>query len=143
NRKLEQIKEAILKANESQIMDFDLDIKQLIGSIEEMAKHVNQIILTPGERERLLIARGTLSSDERKEIESHVTHTFNFLSQIAWTDDLGGIPEIAHCHHEKLNGTGYPRQLKSDQIPVQSRMMTICDIYDALTAMDRPYKKAV
>lgn len=143
NRKLDQIKDAILKANESQVMDFDLDIKQLIESIEQMSRQVHQIILTGPERERLLIPRGTLSKDERKEIESHVTHTFNFLSQIAWTDGLSGIPEIAHCHHEKLNGMGYPRQLKADQIPVQSRMMTICDIYDALTAMDRPYKKAV
>lgn len=143
NRKLDQIKDAILKANESQVMDFDLDIKKLMESIEQMSRQVSQVILTTPEKERLLIARGTLSKDERKEIESHVTHTFNFLSQIAWTDDLGGIPEIAHCHHEKLNGAGYPRQLKSDQIPVQSRMMTICDIYDALTAMDRPYKKAV
>lgn len=143
NRKLDQIKETVLKANESQVMDYDLDIAKLMDWIEKMAKEVNQMILTPAERERLLIPRGTLSREERKEIESHVSYTFQFLSQIAWTDDLAGIPEIAHCHHEKLNGLGYPRKLKADQIPIQSRMMTVCDIYDALTAMDRPYKKAV
>jgi HD-GYP domain-containing protein (c-di-GMP phosphodiesterase class II) len=56
---------------------------------------------------------------------------------------MRGIPEIAYGHHEKLDGTGYPRQLKGDQIPLQARMMTISDIFDALTAQDRPYKRAV
>src|SRR6185369_8044639 len=60
-----------------------------------------------------------------------------------WTENLSSVPDIAHAHHEKLDGTGYPRKLKADQIPVQSRMMAISDIYDALTAFDRPYKKAV
>jgi HD-GYP domain-containing protein (c-di-GMP phosphodiesterase class II) len=91
----------------------------------------------------LSIARGTLGEEERREIESHVTHTYLFLSQIAWTDDLAGVPDIAYAHHEKLDGTGYPRSLREDLIPIQSRMMTVSDIYDALTAMDRPYKKAL
>ncbi|WP_447600734.1 HD domain-containing phosphohydrolase [Nitrospira sp. Nam80] len=86
---------------------------------------------------------GSLTSDERSEIESHVTHTFNFLSKIPWTSSLRNIPALAYSHHEKLDGTGYPRKLVASQIPVQSRMMTICDIYDALTASDRPYKPAV
>ncbi|HEX8152354.1 MAG TPA: HD domain-containing phosphohydrolase, partial [Thermoanaerobaculia bacterium] len=80
---------------------------------------------------------------ERVEIESHVTHTFNFLQKIPWTRDLVGVPNIAYAHHEKLNGRGYPRKLTADDIPVQSRMMTVSDIYDALTAADRPYKRAV
>ena len=66
-----------------------------------------------------------------------------FLAQIPWTRNLRRVPDIAYAHHEKLDGAGYPRQLTADQIPVQSRMMTIADIYDALTASDRPYKKAV
>ena len=70
-------------------------------------------------------------------------HSFNFLSQIPWTTDFSGIPEIARAHHEKLNGTGYPYGLTADEIPVQAKMMTICDIYDALSASDRPYKRAV
>lgn len=143
NRKVEQIRDAIIKANESQILQGDLNIKELVEFIETLSKNLNRTILMPEEKQRLLIPRGTLSLEERKEIESHVSHTFTFLYQIAWTDDLGGIPEIAHAHHEKLDGTGYPRGLKSDQIPIQSRMMTICDIYDALTAMDRAYKKSV
>jgi len=102
-----------------------------------------QPLLTPDEVGALSIRRGSLSENERREIESHVTHTFKFLSQIPWTNEYRGIPEIAYAHHEKLDGTGYPRQLPGQQIPVQSRMMTIADIYDALVAWDRPYKKAV
>jgi HD-GYP domain-containing protein (c-di-GMP phosphodiesterase class II) len=84
-----------------------------------------------------------LTADERVEIESHVTHTHRFLSTIPWTDALKNIPLIAYGHHEKLDGTGYPQRMPGDSIPVQARMMTICDIYDALTASDRPYKSAV
>jgi len=99
--------------------------------------------LTAEELERLSIRRGSLSREEREEIESHVTHTYNFLRQIPWSRDLRGVPEIAFAHHEKLNGTGYPRRLTAVAIPLQSKMMAISDIYDALTANDRPYKRAV
>jgi HD-GYP domain-containing protein (c-di-GMP phosphodiesterase class II) len=99
--------------------------------------------LTEGELSRLSIPRGSLTEDERKEIESHVVHTTRFLSQIPWTRALSRVPEIAAAHHEKLDGTGYPNLLPEPRIPVQSRMMAISDIYDALTASDRPYKKAV
>ena len=98
--------------------------------------------LSTDEIESLSIRRGTLTSAERKEIESHVSHTYDFLRQIPWTGEFGRIPEIAWAHHEKLDGTGYPRGIKAAEIPVQSRMMTISDIYDALVALDRPYKKA-
>jgi len=76
-------------------------------------------------------------------MESHVTHSFHFLTKIPWTPVMKGIPEIAYGHHEKLDGSGYPRRLAGEQIPLQARMMTISDIFDALTAQDRPYKKAV
>lgn len=72
-----------------------------------------------------------------------MTHTYGFLRNIPWTRELQGIPDIAHGHHEKLNGTGYPRRVSGDQIPIQTRMMTISDIFDALTASDRPYKRAL
>jgi HD-GYP domain-containing protein (c-di-GMP phosphodiesterase class II) len=91
---------------------------------------------------QLSIARGSLSEEERREIESHVSHTYRFLTKIPWTRQLRRVPEIAYAHHEKLDGSGYPRKLTSNQIPVQAKMMTIADIYDALTAKDRPYKKA-
>ncbi len=102
-----------------------------------------QTLLSPHEVSVLSIPRGSLSATERREIESHVTHTFKFLSQIPWTRVLKRVPEIAYAHHEKLDGKGYPRSIPSDQIPLQSKMMAISDIYDALTASDRPYKKAV
>jgi HD-GYP domain-containing protein (c-di-GMP phosphodiesterase class II) len=91
----------------------------------------------------LTLPKGSLTAQERVEIESHVTHTFEFLSLIPWTRDLARLPEFAYAHHEKLDGTGYPRGLVQADIPVPARMMTISDIYDALTAPDRPYKLAV
>jgi HD-GYP domain-containing protein (c-di-GMP phosphodiesterase class II) len=91
----------------------------------------------------LSIPKGSLNAAERLEIESHVVHTYNFLSQIPWTNELKHVPEIARAHHEKLNGCGYPYKLSGDQIPLPAKMMTICDIFDALTAADRPYKRAV
>jgi HD-GYP domain-containing protein (c-di-GMP phosphodiesterase class II) len=99
--------------------------------------------LTPGEMDALKLPRGSLTAQERLEIESHVVHTYNFLENIPWGRRLGAIPTIAGSHHEKIDGTGYPRGLKGDEIRIESRMMTIADIFDALTASDRPYKKAV
>jgi len=91
----------------------------------------------------LTLPKGSLTAQERVEIESHVTHTFEFLSLIPWTRDLARLPEYAYAHHEKLDGSGYPRGLAQADIPLPARMMTISDIYDALTAPDRPYKLAV
>jgi HD-GYP domain-containing protein (c-di-GMP phosphodiesterase class II) len=92
---------------------------------------------------KLSIRKGSLTEDERREIESHVTHTYRFLQQIPWTRTLRNVPGIAYGHHEKLTGRGYPRNLKESEIALPTRMMTISDIYDALTASDRPYKRAV
>jgi HD-GYP domain-containing protein (c-di-GMP phosphodiesterase class II) len=99
--------------------------------------------LTTREAENLSIGKGSLNVGERLEIESHVTHSFRFLRQIPWTKDLRRIPTIAYAHHEKLNGSGYPNALRGEDIPFQAKLMTICDIYDALTASDRPYKRAL
>ncbi len=143
NQQIEQIRVGIMKANESQILDRDFNVKKLLEWIENTSRNLGVKLVTEDEYQRLSIARGTLTAKERKEIESHVSHTFEFLRQIAWTEDLAGVPDIAHAHHEKMDGTGYPLGLKADRIPVQSRMMAIVDIYDALTAMDRPYKKSV
>ncbi|MBS2021016.1 MAG: GAF domain-containing protein [Deltaproteobacteria bacterium] len=99
--------------------------------------------LTDNEVLKLSVRKGSLTEDERREIESHVSHTFRFLTQIPWTRALKRVPEIAYGHHEKLTGKGYPRALSEPEISLPTRMMTISDIYDALTASDRPYKKAV
>ena len=100
-------------------------------------------LLEDHELQFLMIRRGNLDDHERREIESHVTHTYRFLEQIPWTRELRAIPRIAYAHHEKLNGLGYPNRVTGVEIPVQARIMTIADIYDALTATDRPYKRAV
>ena len=99
--------------------------------------------LTHDEAGCLQIRRGSLTETERLEINSHVVHTYNFLCQIPWSRTLRDVPDIAGAHHEKLDGSGYPNKLRGDQIPVPARMMAISDIYDALTASDRPYKKAM
>jgi 3',5'-cyclic-nucleotide phosphodiesterase len=91
----------------------------------------------------LSISRGSLSDEERTRMEGHVSTTWRFLATIPWTPDLARVPEIAYAHHEKLDGSGYPRRLHSSQISIASRILTVCDIYDALTAADRPYKRAV
>lgn len=100
-------------------------------------------LLRDDEFRLLSIPRGSLSDEERAQIEGHVSNTFRFLSTIPWTPELARIPEIAYSHHEKLDGSGYPLRRKKGEIPVPSRILTVCDIYDALTASDRPYKKAV
>ena len=100
-------------------------------------------LLEPEEAVALCVKRGSLTPREYEEITSHVVHTFKFLSQIPWGKAFRRVPQIAGAHHERLNGTGYPNRLRAEEIPVQSKMMSISDIFDALTASDRPYKKAI
>jgi HD-GYP domain-containing protein (c-di-GMP phosphodiesterase class II) len=102
-----------------------------------------RFLLENDEAVALSVMRGTLTPKEYDEITSHVSHTFKFLSNIPWGKAFRRVPQIAGAHHERLNGTGYPNRLRAEEIPVQSKMMSIADIYDALTASDRPYKKAV
>jgi HD-GYP domain-containing protein (c-di-GMP phosphodiesterase class II) len=75
-------------------------------------------------------------------MRSHARRSREFLCQIPWSDDLAQIPNIAGWHHEKLDGSGYPDGIAGDAIPVQVRILTISDIFDAMTAADRPYRKA-
>ena len=99
--------------------------------------------LTQDEIASLSVKRGSLTSIEFDEIRGHVSHTFRFLSQIPWGRTFAHIPTIAGAHHERLDGTGYPNRLTAEHIPLQSKMMSVADIFDALTASDRPYKRAV
>jgi HD-GYP domain-containing protein (c-di-GMP phosphodiesterase class II) len=99
--------------------------------------------LTEDEARKLSLSKGTLSESERLEIESHVRKTFDILKMIPWSRGLEQVPEIAYKHHEKLDGSGYPQAITAEQIPPQVRALTICDIYDALTATDRPYRLAM
>lgn len=99
--------------------------------------------LTADELHFLAIRRGNLDEHERKLIESHVVHSYDFLLNIPWTQDLARIAEIVRGHHEKLNGKGYPDGVTGESLSLETRIMTVCDIFDALTASDRPYKKAM
>ena len=99
--------------------------------------------LEPEEVKALLIAKGSLTAEELEEIRSHAAHTISFLERIPWGVSMKNIPKYAGCHHEKLDGSGYPRRLTDKDIPLPSKIMAVADIYDALTAADRPYKKAV
>jgi HD-GYP domain-containing protein (c-di-GMP phosphodiesterase class II) len=137
--------QAILSANEPTVLaagDF--------ARVEAVAKESYfdlqgnlRPLLEQEELEALSIKRGSLTGPEYAEICSHVEHTFKFLSQIPWGKQLRRVPLIAGAHHERINGTGYPNRLNAEEIPVQSKMMAIADVFDALTASDRPYKKAV
>jgi HD-GYP domain-containing protein (c-di-GMP phosphodiesterase class II) len=100
-------------------------------------------LLSSNEVKSLSVMRGSLTSEEFDEIRSHVSHTYRFLSQIPWGKTFSRVASIAGSHHERLNGTGYPNRLRAEEIPLQSKMMSISDIFDALTASDRPYKRAV
>src|SRR5262249_45378627 len=143
--RLDRYLDAIVKANEPTILpegSFD-ELRQINALTYVDFDGIERPLLGDGELQFLMIRKGNLDERERREIESHVTHTYRFLEQIPWTRELRGIPEIAYGHHEKLNGRGYPRAVTAEAIPVQTRMMTIADIFDALTAMDRPYKRAV
>ena len=144
-KRIEEYVRFILQANEPTLLEKAQS--QKLGEIAAQffpdSQGIERPYLNPDELRLLSIPKGSLDAAERQQIESHVIHTFNFLTQIPWTKNLRKIPEIARAHHEKLNGTGYPYKLHGDEIPMPTKMMTICDIFDALTASDRPYKRAV
>lgn len=99
--------------------------------------------LRDDELEHLCIPRGTLTPQELSEVRRHVRETEHFLSEIPFRGGLKDTPRIASLHHEMLDGTGYPYGLKGDQIPLEARMLVIADVFDAMTAADRPYRKAL
>ncbi|MEO6324389.1 MAG: HD domain-containing phosphohydrolase [Thermoanaerobaculia bacterium] len=144
-QELEGLWREILKANEPTILPeaTGQQLRILRDRTFRDRRGESGPLLLEDEFQFLSISRGSLSADEREKIESHVSHTYRFLATIPWTADLARVPDIAHAHHEKLDGSGYPRQLTGDAIPISARLLTVCDIYDALTAADRPYKKAV
>ena len=96
--------------------------------------------LTADEVENLTVRSGTLTAAERRIINHHIDVTIQMLESLPWPSDLKRVPEYAGGHHERMDGKGYPRGLKRDQMSVQARCMAIADIFEALTAKDRPYK---
>lgn len=93
-----------------------------------------------GERYNLSIRRGTLTGEERFQINNHIVETLKMLTTLPWPEHLKRVPDIAANHHERMDGKGYPRCLKGDQMSVSERVMAIADVFEALTAADRPYK---
>jgi HD-GYP domain-containing protein (c-di-GMP phosphodiesterase class II) len=142
---LDDIVRFILASNEPAVLDeggFDR-IAEIAGMSWKDDDGQVAPFLSPSEASCLQIRRGSLTEQERIEINSHVVHSYNFLRQIPWSRALRDVPAIAGAHHEKLDGTGYPDARRGDNIPIEAQMMAITDIYDALTASDRPYKRAI
>lgn len=102
----------------------------------------NHSLLTENEVYNLSVQRGTLNPEERKIIEDHAVHTISMLSHISFPRSLRNVTEYAAGHHERMDGKGYPNGLKRDQLSIPARMVAIADIFEALTAPDRPYRKA-
>jgi hypothetical protein len=100
-------------------------------------------LLTAYEYENLAIERGNLTINERRAIEQHIVDTWEILRRIPWPRDFRRVANIAACHHEKINGSGYPWKLKGDEVPLGGQILAIVDIFEALTAKDRPYKPAI
>lgn len=147
-KKLKEIDETIeilIKSNEPTVLEESCSdrIEKLSHSVYKDKEGQETPYLTERESTALSIKRGSLSESERLEIESHVKHSYEFLVRIPWTKDLSRVPEIAYAHHEKLNGRGYPNHKVAENIPIESQIMGITDIFDALTAQDRPYKPAL
>ncbi len=142
---VDALQELVEQANEPTVLSEDCSagIRALEDRTFVDGQRREISLLEPGDVESLLITRGSLTAAERKAIQEHVVHTSNFLERIPWGRKLQRVPDIAGKHHEYLDGTGYPHGIRAEQISVQTRMMTIADIFDALTAADRPYKNAV
>ncbi len=148
-RKIEELFEStyrdIILLNKPTVLDEDksraLDAFREMNYVSSRGHLVS--LLTPEDVLALSVKRGSLSDEERQLMQDHVEHSYRFLKEIPWTAKYRRIPDLARGHHELLDGTGYPLGLKADQISLKVRMMTICDIFDALVANDRSYKPAL
>ena len=139
---LDEAEQCIFSANTAGFLDN--------AAIEQLSKAAHLLctaadgsmhpLLTEDEYSAITVQRGTLTPEERKIIESHVTYTGKLLSKVEFRGDYKPVPKWAAGHHELLDGSGYPEHLSGAKIPWETRLITIIDVYDALTAEDRPYK---
>lgn len=145
---------AQLNTERELIRDNNIGSEQLnpdkLKAIQEIAKRrwinpsgTEEDFLSKIEILMLEINKGTLSNKERDIINNHVSMTLKMLESLPYPKNLKNVPQLAGSHHEKIDGTGYPRGLTKDQMSLQARMIAIADIFEALTASDRPYKKAM
>jgi len=144
-KELEEIKQQIKDINTKNYLE-----KEKIDYINRVAEKYHKGIdgekinyLTPLEAESLSVPKGNLTEAEREIINSHVVYTEKYLNNMTLGKRFSRIGKWAGAHHELLDGSGYPRGLKGDEIPFESRILTVIDIFEALTSSDRPYKKAI
>ncbi len=144
-RKVEEIFQCLLAANEPSFLSEDASarLNQIKNQVFTTCDGDSVKAIEKDEYKSLSVPKGTLTPEERMEIESHVQHTYNFLNKIPWPKEMKNVPDIASKHHEMMDGSGYPFKLDNTNLNTQARIMSIADIFDALTATDRPYKKAV
>ena len=146
NNKLAEIEQDRLfveKANKGGEFFSDEDVKRVEAIAKKTWKDHNnelQTLLSPEEVYHLSISRGTLTTEERNVINNHISVTIDMLESLKFPRKLSRVPEYAGGHHEKMNGTGFPKGLTGDQMSIPARIMAIADIFEALTAQDRPYK---
>jgi len=145
-KKIEELRNAIYAANQpSTYVDQSL-AEKLKEANETEVKLLDQkkiALLKLEEYEKLVNAKGSLSRDEYKIMQTHVEYSYKFLNLIKWPKGLERIPLIARCHHEKMDGSGYPLGITANMIPLESQIMCIADIFDALISSDRPYKHRI
>ncbi|AXX92758.1 amino acid ABC transporter [Malaciobacter molluscorum LMG 25693] len=134
-------KEKLLNDKKEHIIKRDKDINELYSKYKfklDIPKYQYNL----GEIYNLTIEKGTLNQEERFKINEHIIMSIIMLEKLSWPNNLKKVPEYAGAHHETLIGTGYPRKLKKQQMSIPARIMAVADIFEALTASDRPYKKA-
>ena len=140
--KLTESREVILSANRAGFLpDETLEkVQEIAACTFTDTDGAEKTFLTEEELACMLIRKGTLSDGERKIMQSHVEMTEKFLNEVHFPKRFSNVTRWASSHHELLNGKGYPRQLSQDEIEKEVRLLSILDIFDALTARDRPYK---
>lgn len=143
-KELESIKGFVKKHNTGQIDIMSQEDQDRMLAISKM-RYIDidgqeKPVMTEFEYHNLSITKGTLTTEEREHIKSHVLKSYEMLTQVKWPHTLRDLPLIAASHHEALDGTGYPLRLTADKIPFDGKIMAIADIYDALASADRPYK---
>jgi HD-GYP domain-containing protein (c-di-GMP phosphodiesterase class II) len=144
---LDEDREFLRKANQGGEFMKDPDIERVrrigTGTLWRNTDGVESEFLTADEIENLTIRAGTLTAGERDTINYHIVATIKMLEQLPWPKHLKNVPEYAGGHHERMDGKGYPKGLTREQMSVQARVMGIADIFEALTARDRPYKQGM
>lgn len=137
---LEQDQQFIHRCNSEQ-EPMTAEALEHIRAIANLKRNHDAPLLTPDEEEHLAIPKGNLTPKERKIVEFHVVLTYRMLSQLNYPKELREVPEIAASHHERVDGSGYPRGLKRNELSIRARLLAIVDVFEALSAPDRPYKK--